>query len=272
MKLTCLSSLFLLLSVSCSIEDTTRATKSAVDKTNETSTNIFDQVKRTADLTEELKAILQKTDGVLHLQTLTVALQGLLAAENTQLLNPPLRMMPFAEAFSREATLTELIKCVHLLALDVKLSPPEAKKTRIISLVALSALAAFTDPNKFQGVITFQIENHGVYEETAYLMALARYNFIRDYFLLGPLENATLLNKSNLREAVFNFSNLKFISNLPYVALLKLDIPILEVNSQVDPKEIGLVARKVKRRFTEMLSKQDLNDEEVKTNLNLLAK
>lgn len=262
----------LLFFTACGIEDTTRATKDAVDRTNETSTDIFEQVKRTAELTEELKAILNKTDGAIHLQTLTVAFQNLLAPQNTEFLNPPFKMMPFAEAFSKEATQTELMKALHLLAMDVKFSPPEAKKTRIISLVALSALAAFADTAKFQGILKVEIENHGLYEESAYLAALARYNFTRDYFFTTPLDTATLLNKSHLREAVVHFLNLKFITCLPYVGLLKIDIPAIEVASAVDPNEITAIGRKAKRRFNELLSKEDLNNEEVKMNLNLLAK
>ena len=129
--------------ISCEIADVAKETKNAVEGSNQTSQEIKEQVTKTKELTEEVKKNLDKTADAIHLQTLTVALQGLLAPGNTENLTPPLRMMPYAEAFSREATPLELIKAAYVFLVDVVSSPPDAKKARIISLVALSALGAF---------------------------------------------------------------------------------------------------------------------------------
>lgn len=253
----------------CGLEDTTKATLSAVDKTNETSTNIYEQVKRTADLTGDLKEILGSTEDRLHAQTLMFAYQGLRAPENTKFLNPPLLLMPYAETFSKEATQLELSRFMHLLAMDVKFSPVEAKESRLVSLVILSALAAFTPAEKFQNILRTEIDHHGVYEESAILFALGRYIFIRDYFVQLPLERAAILYKSQLKETISHFTQLSVISHLPYVSSLQIEIPDLELTLKVDPSQWAKFAKDTKDLFLAKMPKEELSNEEVQAHLNL---
>lgn len=248
---------------SCGVIDIAKDTKSAVDLTN-------DQLKKTNELTSEMKKHLEDTGKAIHLQTITVAFQGLLAPENTESLNPPVRMMPYAETLSSEATEDELTKINHLLVVDARFSPPEAKKTRIVSLMASYALGAFTPQEKFDEIVKRQIDAHGRYEESTYYYIVGRYAFIRD-FLLGPIvDNSKILNKEMLFEAMEYFRQLRQIAGFSYNAMLNFEIPSLEVSGSVDANEIGAIGKKMRRRFIEKLPLDDQKDPKVQDYLSEL--
>ena len=209
----------------CGIANMAQHTVDGIDKTNA-------QLQKTNELTAQMKDILDETQGAIHLQVLTIAFQQLLSPDNTQVLVPPLRMMPYAQTFADEATEDELIRSVHILLQEAILAPPEMKNYRMVDLMALSAIAGFSSMDKTKGILATQVEQKGRYEGTAYVFALSRYNFIRD-FLFSPLvENTQYLNTGALKEASDDFLALKQIAGLPYVASLVLQIPSLGVDSK----------------------------------------
>lgn len=244
----------------CGIASMAQHTVDGIDKTNA-------QLQKTNELTAQMKEILDETQGAIHLQVLTIAFQQLLSPDNTQVLVPPLRMMPYAETFADEATEDELIRSVHILLQEAILAPPEMKNYRMVDLMALSAIAGFSSMDKTKGILETQVEEKGRYEGTAYVFALSRYNFIRD-FLFSPLvENTQYLNTGALKEASDNFLALKHIASLPYVGSLVLQIPSLGVDSKLEPTQLTLLGKKAKRNFLSKLGQSDLASPEVQKQL-----
>src|SRR5258708_7459702 len=88
----------------CGLSKVAEETRDQVKQSNDTQKDLLDQIKKTEaetervrKLTQDLVAGMNRTNQGVHLQILTQALQGLLSKDNTDLLTPPLRMMPFAQ-------------------------------------------------------------------------------------------------------------------------------------------------------------------------------
>lgn len=238
-------------------------TRDLVQKGNQTQSDILDGVERTAELTSKMKEILGKTENVIHLQMLSVAWQGMISPDNVGSLNPPTRMMPFAEAFATEATQDELIRVVHLLLTDAMMSTA-SQEFRMVSLVALSSIAGFTSLEKTKAILRSQIEMNGKYQSTAHVFGVVRHDFIRDYLFNPIIETSKFLNVATLYEAVSQFNNLKHLAALPYVNTLELKIPSLSVVTKLEPALLKSLGRKAKRRFIEKMDLLDLQTSEVK--------
>jgi hypothetical protein len=232
----------------CGIADTAEKTHGEVQKSN--------------TLQKEMLANIQKTSDAVHLQVLTVAMQQMMAAENTANLNPPVRMMPYAETFAKEATADELIRVAYVLWTDAQ-EGGDDRKARQVSLAALSALAGLAPDDKAAEILRIQIDEGGRFKDTAYVFALSRYVFIRDFRLSPILEKVKYLTKGALREAVSHLSALKALASLPYVDRLVLTVSALEVDESIAPAEAGTLSEKAKRRFQEGLDGAELATPEV---------
>lgn len=237
----------------CGIQETTEKTLGAVEVSNETQKQLLEHTQELKRITELMQGMMASVEHGIHLQTLSTSLEKLLSPEATAILNPPLRMMPFASTFAGEATEHELIQTVHTLFTEAQVAPPEHELTRRVSLVAMSALSAFASLEKTRGIFLSHIEEHGRFEETALAMGAARFAFIRDYLLGSILENAKVLNVGLLREASTQFVSLRHLVDVPYAARLELSIPALAVEMKVSATEMQTLGRKAKRRFTKEL-------------------
>lgn len=226
------------------------------------------EVQRSNDLQQQMLGHISKTSEAVHLQVLTLAMQQMLAPENTANLNPPIRMMPYAEVFSKEASAEELIKVCYVLWTDAKESD---SRGRMVSLVAMSALAALAPEAKAAEIRRTQIDEGGRYVDAAYAFTLSRYVFTRDFLLAPILEKTKYLSLGGLKESVSHFDILRGIRGLPYQDRLVLTIPALEVNEVVPAAELQAIGEKARRRFTEGLETSSLGSLEVQDLLKRFA-
>ena len=156
-----------------------------------------------------------KTGNAVHLQVLTVALQEMVAPVNTESLTPPVRMFPAGETFSNEASAREATEVFHTFLVDVKLggmttkANPTPRDVRLegrkVSLAAAGVISAFLPHQKFAEILDNQV-GRGRYEDTAYVIALTRYTYLRDFFFASVVERSERVNMDSVRKAVEYFS------------------------------------------------------------------
>jgi len=247
----------------CGLERLARETKNEVVVSNQTQRDLLEYMRKTHMLTEQLRDLTTKMEQGVHLQILTVSLEQMFNPTNTAVLAPPTRMMPYAESFAKEATEDELIRIIHVLWQDAYSKPKYLKESGQTSLVGLSTIAALTPEAKARNILHLQIEERGRFEDAAYVFALARYAFTRDYLFHSTIEGMKYLNKGALRDCTQHFSVMKYLSELPYADRFELNLPSLDIEEKLDPKELRLLARKAKRRFENGLDQQTLGTVEV---------
>ncbi len=229
------------------------------------------------EMADEARDNLRKTGNAVHLQVLTVALQEMLAPVNTESLTPPARMFPYGDTFSKEATSDEITEVYHTFLADVKLGGstgrpnPTAKDMRLdgrkISLAVGGVISSFIPHDKLVQIMDAQIHRGGRYEDTAYVILLTRYTYLRDFFLASVVEKSERVNLDSVRKAAEYFTEIKFIAQLSYVDRIKLHIPQFvpvindlnpdpstttvfeDLDISVNPTEYKLLARKAIRRF-----------------------
>lgn len=244
------------------------------------------------ELAEEAQENLIKTGNAVHLQVLTVALQEMLSPVNTENLTPPARMFPYGDTFSKEATASEITEVFHTFLVDVKHGAsaekaiPNSKDLRLegrkISLAAGGVIAAFTPHEKLVHIIYEQITRGGRYEDSAYVILLTRYTYLRDFFFASIVEKSERVNLDSVRKAAEYFTEIKYIAQLPFVDRIKLHVPQFipvtddtnpdpstttlfeDLDLAVSPTEYKFLARKAIRRFErdEALKNQLYNTEE----------
>ncbi len=242
------------------------------------------------EMADEARDNLRKTGNAVHLQVLTVALQEMVAPVNTESLTPPVRMFPAGETFSNEASAREATEVFHTFLVDVKLggmttkANPTPRDVRLegrkVSLAAAGVISAFLPHQKFAEILDNQV-GRGRYEDTAYVIALTRYTYLRDFFFASVVERSERVNMDSVRKAVEYFSEIKYIAKLPYVDRLRLYVPqfvlvpsvdgsnngqdtLEDLDITINPTEYKLLARKAIRRFErdEVLKDQLYNTEE----------
>lgn len=242
------------------------------------------------EMADEARDNLRKTGNAVHLQVLTVSLQQMLAPVNTESLTPPVRMFPYADTFSKEATVEEATEAYHTFLVDVKLggmtnkSNPTPKDVRLegrkVSLAAAGVISAFLPHDKFVKILEAQV-GRGRFEDTAYVIALTRYTYLRDFFFTSVVEKSERVNLDSVRKAVEYFSEIKYIAQLPYLDRVRLYVPqfvlvpsidgsnngqdtLEDLDVTISPTEYKLLGRKAIRRFErdEALKDQLYNTEE----------
>ncbi|NBX68514.1 MAG: hypothetical protein EBR01_06090 [Proteobacteria bacterium] len=244
------------------------------------------------EMADEARDNLRKTGNAVHLQVLTVALQQMLDPVNTDSLTPPVRMFPYGDTFSKEASSSEITEVYHTFLVDVKLggqtgkSNPTAKDMRLqgrkVSLAAGGVISAFIPHEKLEEIIREQISRGGRYEDTAYVILLTRYTYLRDFFFASVVEKSERVNMDSVRKAAEYFKEIKYIAQLSFVDRIKLHVPQFipvindtnpdpdtttqfeDLDITVSPTEYKLLARKAIRRFErdEVLKEQLYNTEE----------
>jgi hypothetical protein len=226
---------------------------------------------------DETRENLSKTGNAVHLQVLTVALQQMLSPVNTENLTPPVRMFPYGDTFCKEATPTEITEVYHTFLVDVKhggqaeKSNPNEKDMRLegrkISLAAGGVISAFIPHYKLVEIIDEQINRGGRYEDTAYVILLTRYTYLRDFFFASIVDKSERVNLDSVRKTAEYFNEMKHIAQLPFVDRVKLHVPQFipvindtnpdpskapifeDLDISVIPTEYRSLARRAIRRF-----------------------
>jgi hypothetical protein len=218
----------------CGIQSTTEQTRDEVIKSNVTQNALLDHMKSVDALTSRLLDGISKTNDAVHLQVLTVSLQNLFDPLNTSVLFPPTRMMPYAETFAKEASEEEITKMAYLLIQDASqgstaTTPEEQAKDELqrrVRLTGMGLICAFIPDAKWASILKTQIDERQRYETTAYAMAAARFNFIRDFFY-NPLISMDRVNQGSLKDTSEWFGRLKSLATANYLNSIVLDIPNL---------------------------------------------
>lgn len=247
----------------CGLTDIAEQTQSAVQASNETQSDILMALQRTERLTQALRELMEKTASGVHLQLLTVALEQMLSPSNTSMLTPPVRMIPFAQAYANEATPLEIVQTAHLLFLDALMGPENEIQGRVASLVAMSLIGAFTPPDKFQAIERDQIRDQGRYESATYRLFTGRYMAVRDYLLGDILDNSSILNIGSLVEAVVYFKQLAALTGCDYARELSVNVPTLGISAQVEVSEVQAVGVRAYKKFVSALRPEILAKPEV---------
>lgn len=253
---------FLLLStvfmfMGCGIQETAEKANRLVEESNRLQKELLSESIAMRALTDKM------TDSV-HGQTLAVSLQGMLAPENTQVLQPPFRMMPYAEGFAKEATDEEFAEVLDILYQEAVISSSEYNDHRMISLTAMSAIAGLASQEKFEQFLKLQIDEKGKFEEVAYAASVFRYNFIRDYLFESKLELALYFNLKLFEDSAKHFKSLKYLSHHPERSKFAVKIANLQIDVSIEPQEISLLSKKAKRKMDTKLSKEERADEKAK--------
>ena len=124
-------------------------------------------------------------------------------------------------------------------------------------------------------ILNAQVDK-GRYEDTAYVIAVTRYTYLRDFFFASVVEKSERVNMDSVRKAALYFREIKYIAQLPYADRLRLFVPqfvlvpsvdgsnngqdtLEDLDITISPTEYKLLARKAIRRFE--------RDEELKNEL-----
>ena len=225
-------------------------------------------MQRTDELTRQLQALSEGADEKMAItvermrqQTVAIALEGILNPENSEELDPPTKLIPYAKTLAEEANEAELTEFAYILWNDVRYgSAPLGKKE--VSLTTLSLIAGFIPNAKMRRIEAAQIDGRGVYEEHTYKMLWGRYSVIRDLHFDSYVTESTTLNKGSLKHVIDYFNELKYIAELSYVAKIQVSIPLMITNS-VNPSEIATLKTKAKNAFNAKMSAQEKLDPEV---------
>jgi hypothetical protein len=231
----------------CGLAESAEKANLLVQESNDIQLKLLEESRQMSELTKKM------AQGV-HDQSLAISLESMLKPENTVILDPPFRMIPYARAFGAEATTTELIEIADILYKEAKFGDDGETRIRQVSLVALTALAGMAPQAKMEAILKEQVEAAGLYEEAAYVFSAGRYNFIRDYLLLLQLESSSFLNLFQLKDAVEQFEAIKFLARSPLVDLFKIQIESLDVDVAIDPTELPALGKKAVRHFQKKMS------------------
>jgi hypothetical protein len=215
-----------------------------------------DQIEQNSELMKQTSAKLLEqsliTNKGVHLQTLNNALTGML----TYGFNPPL-LAPFAKTFGEEATTKEITDLLHVLFMDA------FKLLNVKSYLAAASLSSLLPDDKFQTILTDQMEHKGAYQDVALKMIGARWAFIK-IFRYEPLVKDKHFTNGSLGLGVQFVHQLKVIALLPYLDQVEVYTPL---PAKIDPKEVDEYVKQVRALAAE---KCDLKDPEVQKLLDSL--
>jgi len=231
-------------------------------------------------LTADLVKGMSKTNDGVELQTLTLALQGLTAPANTQVLTPPASMLPYAKKFGEHASSEELLQVVYTFLSNAKYGIEDKdanSRARLVALRAASAVAAFASDAQVGEILKRQIDAGGEYVNAAYEFGAVRFDFIKG-FLIDPLissEKTPTVNPAILKKASEYFQSLKTLAVLPYASKMIVTVPALiagdtagefvDYTVAVNADDLQALANKAKRRFNDGLSATDKSRADVQT-------
>ncbi len=166
----------------CGVQKAAEDTRDLVSASNEVQRKILDGINQTNKSTAEMKASV-------HLQILTLALQNMLSK---QAAIAPTLMLPYAEAYAKEASEEELIQTAYVLLSTFAMPAPPTMsadeiEVRKVSFGAFKALAGLVSDEKFTGILKSQIDNGGRYADTTAVLVAGRSAFLEKRSPCAPL-------------------------------------------------------------------------------------
>jgi len=261
-----LAYLLLVASVSgCGVQQTMQSTLDSLNNSNALQAELLAAEQQIIALNQQ---IADSTSDMLHSQTLAVALTGMFDPNNTAQLTPPTLMIPYAQSFAQEATEQELLQTCDLMRQDAESGGGVSTiHSRSVDLTAIGLIGGLAQEAKADSIFTDEVENHGQYEEVTYLIGEGRYMFIRDGLFKPLVETAQVYNIGTLQAAAQAFASMKYIKNLPYSNLFKIQVSGLPVNDQFDPSEVVSLGAEAKQTFTQKLDSATLQTTDAKNAL-----
>ncbi len=270
--------------VSCGIMDTAKETKNSVQESNRKQEQLIELMKKMEDLTKKLGQKMDTTNDAIHNQTLAVALQSMVDPKNSEFLEPPIRMMPFAKVFADEAEAWEILETVHVLFNDVQkgfnntLPPTELNwriRDRQVAWGMVLAISGAMSNEKFEEIQKDEVEEEGRFRKTAKVIAVARFNMLNIAYITPVTDDEEAVTLDGLEHAVKYFTSLKKVMDLPFIqkrgakpytiSLQKLNskqvgdpakaVPEFEFSNRIvsiDPAEFTRLKEKCKTTYDEL--------------------
>jgi len=251
---------------SCGLATNTADMLLEVKKSNGMQERLAEYIQQTKNLTAEIERLNSEIAYGIHLQTLSLALAGMFAPENTEVLSPvPFGMMPYAETYAHEATEEELIRTIDLLLKRVYFTPNSYPKVRQVSLMAMGLLSSFAEDDKVNAIFSDNIKRPGLYEEASGVLGVCRYHFTRDYLLIPIYENSDLQNVNTLRKGVYYFERMTELVRSPYAKHFVFALPSLGIDMwTVNIEDLRLVGSRAEHKFSQKLTGTEVQTLEVK--------
>jgi hypothetical protein len=240
------------------IKDDSAEIKKSSEDISQTSTEIKKSSEAVRQTSQDLLEQAKLTNQAIHRQILSGALEGLIRNKVSVAM-----AAPFAAVFAEEAPWATTLSIAGALYLDSHL------RLDLSSNLAASALSGLLSPQKFAALTAAEIDQDGVYKNSALEFVGGRYSYIKK-FLYAPLVAGPGLSLAQLKAAVPHLKALDLIAKLPYLA----QVPVYNEKAippspalSIDAKEAGYLGDQLKKLVA---TKLDVNDPEVKKTLESL--
>jgi uncharacterized phage infection (PIP) family protein YhgE len=240
------------------VKETNAGMAKMVDEVNATNagmTTMVGQVSKTNDG-------ITKTNAAVHNQTLAVALQTMLSADNTKNLTTVTDMLPAGQIFANEATSAEIVQFVDTVLKGLETFAPDSSQMvaapptptpapapgapptdttpaapvmiypdsyiksfnhdKLAKYDAAQIIVGLMSDDKVTEIINDQITSGGQYEDTAYKILALRFFFIYNDVLKSDLMTRPLSNPGLIAAAVKYTTSLSQIGSLPFIDKITL--------------------------------------------------
>jgi hypothetical protein len=246
----------------CGIQKATEDTRDLVATSNTTQTGILQNIEKTLRETTKVK-------DATHLFAMSVALGNMTTGPAATVLFPmPVLMLPYAKAFTTEASEEEILEAEFIFYSAAQLpstgdeQTPDVLKTRAVSYAAFMSIAGVTPPDKASNILASISNPKQPLPQMVAAFAVARYTLSKGLLglKLDPTKNP-ILNQGVLNNIVDYFKAMKQIALMPNAQTFgyEIEIPTLLPKNAVavDSKEAlaklgSKVAGSVKMRAPEL--------------------
>lgn len=205
---------------------------------------------------------MKKTLEYMRMQAVATSMAGLVAPENTQYLNPPTKMEPYAASLGEQALTTELIQLAYCLYEDFLYSDASNGQKKIF-VYAFSLIGGFMPFEKLTKLVDDEVYAHGRYEETMYALLYGSYESVRDLLFKPAAIDAQVFNVATLKDSVKQFVRMKYVATLPFQSQIRLKVPALLVNRTIDQNEVKSLGQQAANNFNTKLTQTELAKPEV---------
>lgn len=244
--------------------------------------------KNTTHMEDSIKSM----SGGIHAQALSIALNEMLKPENTKYITltqaNPIPMIPAAKGLAEIVTEQELVGLTYIMLNEINncqvdtmnLTKEQKDKfdlDKMVKLTALQLIATFAPEKTIDDMIKNQIDNGGIYVESAYAVLTLRSIFIKDVMLDQIMGSNTKMtspakfeNALNFLEAVSNIVNRNYGSNLKIKIFGMYDTDGVGLNQTVESDVKPETIRNYYKTLSDKLDK-DLDEKYKLNNTKLLA-
>lgn len=205
-------------------------------------------IRQTNATVKESNHGIEETNGDIHKQKLLIALDDMFKSEHTEYLIPPTGMLAGGETFAEAATTEEVMKLAYVWLKEIEEAQPDeslrgengkfsdaviakSDHEKQIKWTALQVIAGLIPQkprfdsegrrlsplNSVEEIVETQINQGGRYEDTAYVVLLARSLFLNDLLIQPLLKEDKITNPGKAQEAYERISYYDYLAHLSFV-------------------------------------------------------